>query len=200
MDIHGFPQQFYLAPGIAEVFLNARPHQVGGDIHQFPADLRPPQHHQVELVAVPRRLQCGKLPLRRVHIPVGGECQPPPVMPHRRCIGQPFRLRRFSQRFVPHPEPCKREHAHRQIGLNRPHLSGNRNGNPLPQPGRRRQRQAPLPFHHGRVPQEMEVVRIVGGRIEPLRVALGDVVLIGSGCPFVGDHCVVIAAQPQIDV
>ena len=55
-------------------------------------------------------------------------------------------------------------------------------------------------LHAGRVPEKMNVVRVITERIDALGPALGDVVLIGRDCLHVGLGCVCIAAQPPIDV
>ena len=66
---------------------------------------------------------------------------------------------------------------------------GNRRGAALGQHGRRassprpssaRRSRRPTPVGRGREPEEVDVVRVVGHRIETLRPALGDVVLVGG--------------------
>ena len=62
------------------------------------------------------------------------------------------------------------------------------------------ERELAAALHHRRVPQKVQVVRVVGSWIETLRVALRDVVFIGGGREFVGGHGVVVTADAQIDV
>ena len=65
---------------------------------------------------------------------------------------------------------------------------------------RRLDRQLALAVGRRRKPQEVDVVRVVGHRIEPLRAALGDVVLVGGNRQLVALDRVRIAADALIDV
>jgi hypothetical protein len=55
-------------------------------------------------------------------------------------------------------------------------------------------------LHGGRGPQEVDVVRVVGHRVEALRAALRDVVLVREHGQLVALRRVGIAAHPLIDV
>jgi len=51
------------------------------------------------------------------------------------------------------------------------------------------------PFHARRVPQEMDVVRVVGQRVDSLGTALSDVILIGGDGVFVTHGCISVTAE-----
>ena len=132
--------------------------------------------------------------------PVAASARPLCVVPHRLLEGLAGRWRWRVERLLPAAEPDPGEQRRRQVVLQEREAAGHLNGHLGGQFVGALDREFRPSTEGGGGPQEVDVVGVVGDRVEPLGVALRDVVEIGGDRALVGRDGVVVAADADVDV